>query len=171
MTLQEDIQRISCLFLLIKLCVRGWPPLVQQSVVTQCDADRSMGPALALAFLCRCLWPPAHCRHSRHPSHCPCNVQHPCIHAWPIAPVRGGVAWRQTPGQDTGHSRQLFALLRREANQNKPALLPTKKNPNPLRPTSTPQSIVISPMAPALACCNVEDGRTEGTLETSSVDL
>jgi hypothetical protein len=50
MTLQEDIQRISCLFLLIKLCVRGWPPLVQQSVVTQCDADRSMGPALALCL-------------------------------------------------------------------------------------------------------------------------
>jgi hypothetical protein len=95
-----------------------------------------------------------------------------CMHAWPIALARGGVAWRQTPAGTLTTRANFFALLRREASQNNPALLPTKNNP--LRPTSTPQSkhIVISPIAPARG--NAEHGSTPGRLdreETLSVDL
>jgi hypothetical protein len=150
------------------VCVVVGRHRVPQSLKSQdsmrCRPIHGASPCLGLGL---CLWPPAHCKHSRHPSRCPCNVlrpcMHPCIHAWPIAPVRGGVAWRQTPAGTLATRANFFALLRREASQNNPALLPTKKNP--LRPTSTPQGkhIVISPIAPAR--CNAEDGRTAGRLD------
>jgi len=121
---------------------------VQQSLKTQCDADRSTGPALALAlasaFACLCLpLPLAPGALQAFETSQPLPMQrlasmHPSMH--PCMADSSSAWWRclaSDPGRDTGHSRQLFALLRREASQNNPALLPTRKNP--LRPTSTPQ--------------------------------
>jgi hypothetical protein len=111
------------------VCVVVGRHRVPQSLKTQCDADRSTGPALALtlafASACLCLWPPAHCKHSRHPSRCPCNVLHPCM-------ADSSTAWwrclASDPGRDTGHSRQLFRPLAAgsESKQPQPCFPPRK---------------------------------------------
>jgi len=135
--------------------VRGWPP--QGSAVTQdsmrCRPIHGASPCLGLG-LCLCLpLPLAPGALQAFETSQPLPMQrlasmHPSMH--PCMADSSSAWWRclaSDPGRDTGHSRQLFALLRREASQNNPALLPTRKNP--LRPTSTPQGkhIVISPIA------------------------